>query len=102
MMQFARRRPARLTAEIAAHNDEPIKWLQQGPGKETADAPGWTVPIKPLIGPTNQTINLLLHSEMQSLFGAILQVLAPFPEARSAVSEALASARTPPKLIPHK
>ena len=39
---------------------------------------------------------------MQSLFAAILQVLAPFPEARQAVSEALAGAKQPPKLIAPK
>ena len=37
---------------------------------------------------------------MQSLFAAILQALAPFPDARQAVSEALACVRKPPKVIP--
>ena len=93
---------SRLTAEIKAHDDEPLRWLQQGPGKETPDTPGWSTPVKPSVNHTNNTINLLLHPEMQSLFAAILQVLAPFPEARAAVSEALAGARKPPKVIPLK
>ena len=54
--------------------------------------------MKPSVNHTNNTINLLLHPEMQSLFAAILQVLAPFPEARQAVSEALAGARKPPQI----
>jgi hypothetical protein len=56
--------------------------------------------IKPTFNQTNNTINLLLHSEMQSLFAAILQVLAPYPEARQAVSEALAGVRPPKALAP--
>ncbi len=93
---------ARLTAEIKAHDDEPLRWLQQGPGKETADSPGWSTPVKPTVNHTNNTINLLLHPEMQSLFAAILQVLTAFPEARQAVSEALASVRNPRRLNPSK
>jgi hypothetical protein len=90
---------ARLTAEIKAHDESPLDWLKQGPGKETPDSPGWSTPVKPTVNQTNNTINLLLHPEMQSLFAAILQVLAPYPEARQAVSEALAGVRKPPKLI---
>jgi hypothetical protein len=91
---------ARLTAEIQAHDESPLDWLKQGPGKETPDSPGWSTPVKPSVNHTNNTINLLLHPEMQSLFAAILQVLGPFREARAAVSEALAGARKPPKLLP--
>ena len=80
----------RLTAEIKAHDESPLDWLKQGPGKETPDSPGWTTPVKPTVNQTNNTVNLLLHPEMQSLFAAILQVMAPYPEARQAVSEALA------------
>ncbi len=93
---------SRLTAEIKAHDEEPLKWLQQGPGKETKDNPGWTVPVKPQVSQTNQTINLLLNPEMQGLFAAILQVLSPFPEARQAVSEALANNKPPPRIISSK
>ncbi len=93
---------SRLTADIKAHDDEPLRWLQQGPGKETADSPGWSTPVKPTVNQTNNTINLLPHPKMQSLFAAILKVLEPFPEARAAVSEALAGARKPPKVIAPK
>jgi len=68
-----------------------------GSGKETKDNPGWTVPVKPQVSQTNQTINLLLNPEMQGLFAAILQMLSPFPEARQAVSEALANTKQPPR-----
>ena len=92
----------RLTAEIQAHDESPLDWLKQGPGKETPDSPGWSIPVKPTVNQTNNTINLLLHREMQSLFAIILQVLAPYPEARAAVSEALAGVRKPPNAIPLK
>ena len=91
-----------MTAEIKAHDDEPLRRLQQGPGKETPDSPGLSTPVKPSANHTNNTINLLLHPEMQSLFAAILQVLASFPEARAAVSEALAGVRKPLNAIPLK
>jgi hypothetical protein len=85
---------ARLAAEIKAFQDDPVTWLKQGPGKETADSPGWTTTVKPIIREGNQTINVLLSPEMQGVFAAILQVLAPYPEARAAVAQALAGEKT--------
>src|SRR5271170_2125832 len=38
---------ARLQAEIAAKNENPIAWLRSGPGKETKEAPGWTRTVGP-------------------------------------------------------
>ena len=81
---------ARLTAEIAVMKDDPLEWLKAGPGKEKDGLEGWTTHVRPMVNHTNQTVNMMLHPQMAGIFGAILQVLAPFPDARKAVSEALA------------
>ena len=78
------------SAEIKAFQDDPVTWLKQGPGKETPDSLGWTTTVKPIIREGNQAINVLLSPEMQGVFAAIPQVLAPFPEARAAVAQARA------------
>jgi hypothetical protein len=41
---------------------------------------------------TEQQINVLLTAEMQGIVTTLLDVLAPFPDARVAVSRALAAA----------
>jgi hypothetical protein len=81
---------ARLKAEIAVMEDNPAKWLQQGPGKEKPEQEGWTVPVKPILREANQTINVLLSPQMQGLFATILHLLEPYPEARSRIALALA------------
>src|SRR5262249_24941643 len=81
---------ARLTAEIEVFKQDPVTWLKSGPGEETGTDPGWTAQTKPVVREGNRTINVLLTPEMQGVFAALLQVLAPYPEARVAVAEALA------------
>jgi hypothetical protein len=46
--------------------------------------------VSPIAIKHNSQINVLLHPQMQGLFAAILQALAPFPEARAAVAGMLA------------
>ena len=95
--------PARLTAEIKAHDDSPLDWLKQGPGKETPDSPAWSTPVKQTVNQTKNTINLLLHPEMQSLFAAILQVLAlPRSPPGGQRSCSLASGHRKPLLRPRR
>ncbi|MBL8799670.1 MAG: hypothetical protein JNM56_37655 [Planctomycetia bacterium] len=94
------RAQARLAAEIEVFKADPTAWLKSGPGKETETNPGWTTTVKPKITQDNRTVNLLLAPEMQGLFAAILQILAPYPEARTAVAQALAGKCNPPQL-PH-
>jgi hypothetical protein len=86
---------ARVLAEIEVLKKHPEAWLKHGPGKETADTPGWTVTVRPQITNDNRTLNILLQPEMMGLFGALLQVLAPYPEARAAVAQALAGLPAP-------
>ena len=47
--------------------------------------------VKPRITVLNQQINVLLHPQLQDLFAALLQLLAPVPEAQIAVVQALAA-----------
>jgi hypothetical protein len=85
-------------------NEEPLSWLKFGPGKETPGRPGWSGMPRPIVREENTQGNILLSPEMQGVFASILQVLAPFPEARAAVAQALAGAgrRTIPRVIEHK
>jgi hypothetical protein len=41
---------ARLAAEMKALKDDPLFWLKYGPGRETADVPGWSNAVKPPAG----------------------------------------------------
>jgi hypothetical protein len=53
--------------------------------------------VKPHAPATTNQFNLLLHPQLTGLFGAILQVLSPYPDARAAVAAAL---REPPAALP--
>lgn len=86
---------ARVRAEMEVFKEDPISWLKHGPGKETPASPGFSASVKPVIHENNQQINVLLSPQMQGVFAAILQVLAPFPEARIAVAHALAGKDQP-------
>lgn len=84
------RAQARLNAEMEAMRRDPLRWLMQGPGKERPNDPGWSQVVRPVLNQDNRSVNILLAPEMQSIFASILQVLAPYPEARAAVAQALA------------
>jgi hypothetical protein len=89
----------RVAAEIKAFGEQPIAWLKSGPGKERADNPGWTTTVKPS-AKGNQTINILLTPDGQRLVMMLLQLLAPYPEARAAVAQALSGGvMSPPALL---
>ena len=96
---LAGRRPGPLDGRDQGPRRRAVAPAATGPRQGDARLPRLSTPVKPSVNHTNNTVNLLLHPEMQSLFAAILQVLAPFPEARQAVSEALADVR-PPKTLP--
>jgi hypothetical protein len=90
---------ARLKAEMAALAEDPVAWLKSGPGKDKPNDPGWSSSIRPVVRESNTQVNVLLSPELQGVFGSILQVLAPFPEARAAVSEALAGSERPGRKV---
>jgi hypothetical protein len=78
---------ARLGAEVAIHDDKPLDWLRNGPGRETTDTPGWTGPVRPR--PATQAGSLLLVPEIQSLLSRLIDALASFPDARAAAASVL-------------
>lgn len=79
---------ARIRAEIAVFDADPKTWLRSGPGKETADSAGWTTLVKPAIM-NQQQINILASPEWNQLWAHILGVLGSFPDARTALADAL-------------
>ena len=79
---------ARLGAEARAMTKDPLAWLKCGPGKDTAEAPGWTNPPRAQ-NQAAETGRLLEQRETQKLIALLLQVLEPFPEVRLLVADAL-------------
>jgi len=80
---------ARVLAEMEAVKKNPLAWLKHGPGRETADMAGWTLPVRPQLPSSGRTAQALAPAELAELCAVIMRVLAPFPEARRAVAEAL-------------
>lgn len=80
---------ARCDAEIALRHNDPKAWLLNGPGKDSDSLPGWTTPVKSDAKP--DAANALPESQMQALIASLLEVLAPYPEARAALAAALNS-----------
>jgi hypothetical protein len=77
---------ARLTAEVAALTDRPLDWLRSGPGKETADAAGWTGPARPQPPPDPPPDDALADPRVRQFLADLLDLLAPHPEARDAAA----------------
>jgi len=85
---------ARVLAEMEAVKKNPLAWLKHGPGRETADMAGWTLPVRPQLAAGRQAAQALAQPELAELCAVLLRVLAPFPDARRAVAEALTGALT--------
>src|SRR5262249_4568820 len=84
---------ARLGAEVAARNERPMDWLRSGPGKQTAEATGWTGRVR---GAEHEgEASLLLDPEVQATFQDLVEALGPFPDARAAVARVLAGKGLP-------
>jgi hypothetical protein len=80
---------ARMAAEVQVFQKRPLDWLRHGPGRASADSPGWAASVKaPAAGPGRET-NLLLLPEVQQLLGLLLDQLGPYPDARAHVAGAL-------------
>jgi hypothetical protein len=82
---------ARCMAEIALCKADPKAWLLNGPGKNSDSLPGWSAPLKGQAKSDRRAVNVLLDPQMQTLFGSLLEVLVPYPDARTAVAAALAA-----------
>jgi hypothetical protein len=82
------RAQARLRAEIAAFAKDPKAWLHHGPGRESADNPGWSAQVKPAeVGAAES--NPFLDPDLLELFHQVLTLLTPFPEARRQLVQTL-------------
>jgi hypothetical protein len=88
---------ARLQAEITVREDKPLDWLKCGPGRETADAPGWTsagrAPTQAVEGPNTDQ----LCAELFARLGACVDRLDAQPDVRVKLASLMAELhRKPP------
>jgi hypothetical protein len=91
---------ARVTAEMACFTDDPKTWLTKGPGRETAETPGWSGVVRPIVALTdNRSVNLLTDPTSSAILTLLLAALAPFPEARRAAVDAL-NGTAPRRILP--
>ncbi len=83
---------SRLQAELNVRKEKPLDWLKTGPGKASADNPGWGNPGKAgSTAPADQKNAAQLWSEVLHLFGRCAEQLAAYPDARAALSAWLAA-----------
>jgi hypothetical protein len=87
---------ARVFVEAGVFKEDPLAWLKHGPGKETPDRPGWSAPARARSPHDGRPADDLHNPALQEWFAAILQALAPYPEARVAVAAALADKQSVP------
>lgn len=76
---------ARLRAEMDVLGDQPRIWLQHGPGRETADVPGWTTAVKPMAKRAGHE-NPFMTAALMGLMRDVMQSLESHPEARADVA----------------
>src|SRR6185437_7480818 len=88
---------ARLHAELTALTDKPLDWLKAGPGKDSADNPGWTNPGKPRSASADGADKGQIWAEVLALLGRCAEGLGAYPEARAALAAWIAQLpATPP------
>ena len=75
---------ARLKAETEILEKRPLDWLRYGPGRESADGPGWTAAARPRVAGAGGSPDPLSHPGVQALVAGMLGALAAHPEARAA------------------
>jgi hypothetical protein len=86
---------ARFMAEMDLRTKAPKVWLLHGPGRETAELPGWTSPARPRPAGDGQGLSALEHPEVLALLDTVRQALVPFPEARVVLLTALGEMAPP-------
>jgi hypothetical protein len=91
---------ARLRAEMAAYKKDAMNWLKSGPGRESADRPGWSMPVRARPVKERGEGNPLLHPAGARVVAALLKALTPFPEARAAAAAALDGPPSSPNPAP--
>lgn len=85
---------ARLKVELEVHKDDPKFWLLSGPGKDSLDPPGWSSATKPLLPGDDAALDLWNSPEWAQMWTLILQILSDYPEARSALVQAVSQRQT--------
>jgi hypothetical protein len=87
---------ARLQAELNVRSDKPLDWLKAGPGKASADNPGWSNPCKSGSTTTAEKKDRAqVWGEVMHLFGRCAEQLAAYPDARAALSAWLVGLSSP-------
>lgn len=81
---------ARTSAETRVFESDPKSWLRLGPGRDTGDPeyPGWTESGRQ-VDLTSKGEALAGQADVQALIALVVDVLAPFPEARAAIAGVL-------------
>ena len=75
---------ARLSAEVAVLKNRPLDWLRSGPGRETPGVPGWTGSARAAAASGDGAA--LSRPEVRDLIALLVELLAPYPEARAALA----------------
>jgi hypothetical protein len=81
---------ARCMAEVALRGKEPKVWLLNGPGRHSAEAPGWSAPARAPADPKGRGGGVLLEPQLQAVLATLLAALEAYPEARTALGAMLA------------
>jgi hypothetical protein len=81
---------ARLHAELTTMSDKPLDWLKAGPGKDSADNPGWANPGKPHAASAGGVDREQILVEVFKLLGEGAEQLAAYSDARVALVDWLA------------
>jgi hypothetical protein len=80
---------ARLKAEMETYEADRRFWLRHGPGKETAQVPGWSAPTKHVFNAALDGGNLMSSPEFQNAVVRLLTSLDPMPQAKAVAAAAL-------------
>lgn len=91
---------ARLDTEVNVRKDKPLDWLKAGPGKDSADNPGWTNPGKPRTSTGGSADIESLRTQMLHLLGRCVEQLRDYPKARAALAAWLAGQPNSGKMAP--
>ena len=77
---------SRLKAEIHVFNEDPPRWLEHGPGRDSADNAGWSSAVKALISLDGER-SALQDPDFIELLRDIAVGLAGFPEAQKHLTQ---------------
>jgi hypothetical protein len=79
---------ARLRAEMEVREKDVRTWLKHGPGRDLPGKPGWAAVVRPA-PPERRSADLLAAPEFLRFIATLRTVLAPYPEALTAVVQAI-------------